>query len=176
MQKWCSVEILACRMHNNHHQHAHNMRSIFCVTRQGPRKTEQFSASWRLSSDSTLVEGTHHVEFLLRLFEFLAFLRQRVLGGSVMLHPCPVLCRSTLQSLNIFTSSQPQNWRRRSESLPSIPGLGPFSARRPLYSLCHVAGASAAGSCWENAGVCLAFLWTSVNRLFASAQGGLCTL
>ena len=175
MPKWCSVEILACRMHNNHHQHEHNMRSIFCVSRQGPHKTEQYSASWGLSSDSTLVEGTHHVEFLLPLFEFLAFLRQFVLGGSVMLHPCSVLCRSTLQSLNIFTSSQPQ-MARRSESLPSIPRLGPFSARRPLYSLCHVAGASAAVSCWEKAGGCLAFLWTSVNRLFASAQGVLCTL
>ena len=140
------------------------------------RTTQNRTVQCLLASDSTLVEGTHHVEFLLRLFEFLAVLHQRVLGGSVMLHPCPVLCRSTLQSLNIFTSSQPQNWRRRSESLPSIPGLGPFSARRPLYSLCHVAGASAAGSCWEKAGVCLAFLWTSVNRLFASAQGGLCTL
>ena len=96
------------------------------------------------------MEGTHHAEFLLRVPRVRCFsppvcsrrfCRRR---NAPSLHG--FLCRPTVQSLNICTWSQPQNWPRGSESLPSIPEFGPVSARRPLYSLCHVAGASAAGS------------------------------
>ena len=125
------VEILASRMRSNQHRHPATCSQFLCVHCHDKGHAKLNSpvppglflppGDCSLVQRKTLqlvVEGEHHVEFLLRVPEFVAFLRQRVLGGfvvDVMLLPCTVLCGSTLQSLNIFTSSQPQNWRRRCE-------------------------------------------------------------